>query len=163
MPELVITNVDIYKDIAKEAYEAMRDAMDRSISPIPGGSGSIHKFDPNRVSFKSAMIAVVFTGMWLEAITHLLIVEKHGKAKFKQLDFSSYEHRLRNLGIEDDALLIRVKKFREARRELVHEKAFLDKGIRVAQKEAELAFNLLSELDEMLLDIKDRKSAPGDE
>lgn len=132
MTELVITNVDIYKDIVMEEYERMRDAMDRDTTPTADGSRMIKRFDPNRTSFKSAMITVVFTGMWLEAITHLLIVQRFGKAKFREYDRKPYENRLEVLGIQDSNLISRVRAFREARKELVHEKAFVDKGTRVA-------------------------------
>lgn len=151
MSEPVITNVSIYKDIAKEAYETMLDAMDRDTTTTSDGSRLIKRFDSSRTSFKSAMIAVVFAGVWLDAITHLLIVQRYGKAKFKEYDRKPYESRLEILGIQNSNLLLRVKAFRDARRELVHEKAFLDKGTRVAQKEAAFAYELLRDLDEKLL------------
>ena len=69
MAKLVVTNVSTYRAIATEAFEAMRGLVESGRWPKEDGSpGWILKFDPDQKSFKQAMIAIVFTGMWLEAL-----------------------------------------------------------------------------------------------
>ena len=145
MNHFVLTNAAVYKTIADEAYEKMGQSMEAGRRPKPDGSaGWIVTYDPNQTSFKQAMISLVFTGMWLEAMTHLLIVKAHGMEKAKEYDFKSYEEKLTLLGCTDQELLNSVSRFRKARRSLVHEKAHFDDGeIRWVQKEAENAHELL--------------------
>ncbi len=101
-------------------------------------------FDPKQTSFKQAMISIVFTGMWIEALMHLLIVEQHGEATFKKYDFKPYEEKLILLGCADDELLQSASHFQKVRKSLVHEKAYFDEGeILLAQMEAKNAHSLL--------------------
>ena len=101
-------------------------------------------FDPEQTSFKQAMIATVFTCIWLEATLQLLIVDKFGRNCFREVDKDPYETKLQLLGCEDEELLKKAVRLRRARRELVHEKAhseFNDRGeftgaLRTAQEEA---------------------------
>ena len=148
----VFTNAAIYKAIADEAYQKMVQSVEAGRRPKPDGSaGWIVTYDPTQTSFKQAMISLVFAGMWLEAMTHLLIVKVHGKDKFEEYDFKSYEEKLMLLGCTDQELLNSVSEFRKARRLLVHEKAHFDDGeIRWAQKEAENAHELLVVIYERL-------------
>ena len=145
MDSIVITNIEIYKAIADEAYQKMVQLMEAGRPPKPDGSaGRTIIYDPNQNSFKQSMISIVFTGMWLESLIHLLIVKKHGKEKFKEYDFKSYEEKLQLLGCTDQKLLDRVLRFRKTRKSLVHEKAHLDDGeIKLAQDEAENAHQIL--------------------
>ena len=138
------TNVNIYRAIADEAHEEMVQSVDARREPKSDGSeGDVITYDPAHSSFKQAMISIVFTGMWLEALMHILIVSKFDEAKFKEYDFKSYEDKLRLLGVEDEDLLNDVEDFRRTRKDLVHEKAFLDDGeIKKAQAEAELAHRI---------------------
>lgn len=140
----MFTNASIYKAIADDAYQKMVQSVEAGRRPKPDGStGWIVAYDPNQTSFKQAMISLVFTGMWLEAMTHLLIVKAHGKDKFKKYDSKVYEEKLSLLGCTDQELLDSVSRFRKARKSLVHEKAYFDDGeIRWAQKEAENAHKL---------------------
>jgi len=141
----MITNIEIYKTIADEAYQKMVQLMEAGRPPKPDGSaGRTIIYDPNQNSFKQSMISIVFTGMWLESLIHLLIVKKHGKEKFKEYDFKSYEEKLQLLGCMEQNLLDRVLRFRKTRKSLVHEKAHLDDGeIKLAQDEAENAHQIL--------------------
>jgi hypothetical protein len=141
----MITNIEIYKTIADEAYQKMVQLMEAGRPPKPDGSaGRTIIYDPNQNSFKQSMISIVFTGMWLESLIHLLIVKIHGKEKFKEYDFKSYEEKLQLLGCTDQKLLDRVLRFRKTRKSLVHEKAHLDDGeIKLAQDEAENAHQIL--------------------
>ena len=85
--------------------------------------------------------------MWLEASLHLLIVRKFGEQKFKDYDFKSYRDKLVLLNISDQSLLDEVDKFKLTRKELVHEKAYFDKGVvKMAQSEAELAYSIVQRL-----------------
>jgi len=90
MDRLVITNIAIYKAIADEAHQEIVQLMESGRRPKPDGSaGWIKTYDPNQTSFKQSMVSIVFTGMWLEALMHLLIVKKYGKRKFEEYDFKS--------------------------------------------------------------------------
>jgi hypothetical protein len=144
------TNVGIYRTIADEAYQKMVQSIEAGRRPKPDGSaGWIITFDPDHTSFKQAMISLVFTGIWLEAILHLLIVRSYGKNKYKEYDFRSYEEKLMLLGCTDEGLMNSVSRFRNSRKSLVHEKAHFDDGeIRWAEKEAENAHGLLTMISE---------------
>jgi len=141
----VITNISVYKAIAEEAHQKMRELIDAGRRPKPDGSqGWVITYDPTQASFKQAMISIVFTGMWLEAMMHLLIVQEYGEQKFKDYDFKSYEEKLQLLGYCDQQITDRAKRFRKTRKELVHEKAHFDNGeIKRAQDEADNANELL--------------------
>ena len=145
MDRLVITNIAIYKAIADEAHQAMVQLMEAGRRPKPDGSGGwIKTYDPNQTSFKQSMVSIVFTGMWLEALMHLLIVKKYGKDRFKEYDRKTYEEKLQLLDYMDEKLLHRVSRFRDSRKSLVHEKAHFDEGeIKKAQDEAENAHEML--------------------
>jgi hypothetical protein len=141
----MLPNASIFKAIADEAYQTMVQSLEAVYRPRPDGSpGAIVTYDPKHTSFKQAMISIVFTGMWLEAVMHLLIVKNHGAEKFKKYDRKSYEEKLSLLGCTDQKLLDSVSRFREVRKMMVHEKAHLDDGkIRLAQGEAHIAHELL--------------------
>jgi hypothetical protein len=145
---LVVTNLATYKAIAEEAYTQMVKANESSRTPRSDGAGWIIRYDPEQASFKSAMIVVVFTGMWLEALMHMLIMREHGEAKYHEYDRKSYEQKLQVLGVMDKTLLSKVERFRLTRKELVHEKAYFDQAaIKTAQKEAQIAHEVMSEID----------------
>lgn len=46
-----------------------------------------------------------FTGIWLEAVFHQLIVTKHGRKNLKGYGFKSYRDKLNLLGVFDAVLL----------------------------------------------------------
>jgi hypothetical protein len=151
MSSLVITNISVYKAIAEEAHHKMRELIDAGRRPKPDGSaGWVITYDPSQNSFKQSMIVIVFTGIWLEAMLHLLILQKHGEKKFKEYDRKkTYEEKLQLLGCLDQQVINRVARFRKTRKALVHEKAHFNNGeIRRAQDEAENAFEILIALDE---------------
>lgn len=145
MNHLIVTNVAIYKAVADEAYGEMVGLLETGRRPKPDGSaGWILTYDPTHASFKKAMISLVFTGMWLEALMHLLIVRKFGEVKFNEYDFKAYEEKLKLLGITNKELLESVSRFRAVRKALVHEKAHFDDGeIKTAQSEADNAHQML--------------------
>ena len=144
MDQLIVSNINVYESIAEEAYAEMEKATKAFRTEKPDGGGWILRHDPNRASFKAAMVTIVFVGMWLEAFLHLEIVRRAGLAQYKKVDFSSYEEKLKLVGVDDQALLSKVAKFRKSRKELVHEKAYFDSNsIKVAQSEAELAHEVM--------------------
>lgn len=152
MAKPIFTNVSTYRAIAIEAFETMRDLMESGRRSKENESpGWILQFDPNHKSFKQAMIAIVFTGIWLEALLHLLIVRDHGEERFRKFDYKPYEEKLRLIGINDNSILEAAARFRIARKELVHEKAHFDTaGTKMAQDEARNAYQLLLAIDAAL-------------
>jgi len=141
MKNLIITNLEIYKSIAEDSYAEMVALVQAGRTPKPDGSeGWILHYDPMQNSFKKAMVSIVFTGMWFEALMHILIVKKFGEEKFKEFDFKSYEEKITLLGVTDSAFLSSLVRFRKTRKELVHEKShFHNSEIKAAQEEAENA------------------------
>ena len=69
--------------------------MDAGRRPKEDGSGWIITYDPDQTSFKQAMISIVFTAMWFEALMHLLIVQKYGIELFKKYDRKNYADKLK--------------------------------------------------------------------
>ena len=153
MTRPVFTNISVYKAIALDAHQKMHEHLNAGRRPKDDGSpGWIIRFDPEQSSFKPAMIAIVFTGMWLEALLHLLIVRDHGIEKFREYDFKSYEDKIRLLGSSDQRILDSAERFRKCRKELVHEKAnFDDREIKTAQDEADNAYELLVAIDALFM------------
>lgn len=120
----IITNIDIYWSIAEEAHAAMRADLAESMTPKPNGElGYIVRWDPDRRSFKNAMITVAFAGMYLDALLYISLQSRLGRADALKVDRLPHEERLERLGVTDAAMLDRVRTFREARKDLVHEKA----------------------------------------
>ncbi len=143
MPEM-LSNVTVYLAIADTALaEAQRlDAEGRR--PKPNGEpGFIITFDPDQQSFKQSLIALVFAGVYLEALMYLVGIQRLGKREYLKIDRKKYEEKLLALGICDQELLSAGKRFREARNDLVHEKAVAIQEINAselkkAQHEAEV-------------------------
>ena len=149
---MIYSNISVYKSIAEDSFLQMKEHIESNRSPKPDGSkGWVIKYDPDNHSFKHAMISLVFTGMWLEALLHQKIIEAFDENKFKDYDFKPYEEKLKLLGITDSSIIDRAEKFRKSRKELVHEKAHFDNGeIKTAQSEAENARQLLLSISDAL-------------
>ena len=149
MPTHLDTNMSVYRAITLDAHQKMHEQISAGRRPKGDGSpGWIINFDPDQGSFKQAMIAIVFAGMWLEALLHLLIVRDHGAEKFREYDFKSYADKIRLLGCLDKKLLDAAERFQKSRKELVHEKAHFDGGKgKAAQDEADNAHELLVTID----------------
>ena len=153
----ILTNVGIYQSIADAAYHNMSGGMGKNVRP-EDSSGAIKTFDPEQTSFKQAMISTVFTCIWLEAILHLLIVDKFGKKWFKKVDYETYEMKLELLSCRDTVLLENVERLRKVRKEIVHEKSkfeFDDEGkftgeSRTGQDEAENARAVMTGVEKWL-------------
>jgi len=138
-----MTNLRTFLAIAKESLATSEELSARQRRPSPGG-GEIISFDPDQRSFKHSLIAIVFAGVYLEALLYLHGCRLLGKVAYKKIDWNTYEEKLRAYGITDQSLLDAAKEFRIARRELVHEKAHDDtKEIRTGQDEARKAIALI--------------------
>jgi hypothetical protein len=138
------SNILVYEQIVKENYAEMLSDIENGRTPKEDGSGYIIKYDPTQASFKKSMIVVTFAGMWLEAIFHQIMVKNHSKNQFSKHDKDSYKEKLALMGITDTTILDSAEKFQKTRNELIHEKAFMDKGeIKQAQKEAEVGHKII--------------------
>lgn len=146
------SNLQIYFGIVQDSIQTIDECQARDVRPKPGGSkGNIIQYDPKRASFKSAFIAIVFCGVFLEALFHVLIGHRVGLAAAKKLDNTIYETKATTLGIGDKGLLSDLTRFRKLRKEIVHEKAHFDEGgLWVAQKEARFAFSLIQNVQRNL-------------
>ena len=142
------TNLQVYKEIVYEAFFKMLALDEEAITPKSdggdGGDGNIIKYDPDHQSFKQAMIVVVFSGMWLEAFFHQEIVNQQSKNQFNIHNKKSYKEKLELIGINDTSTLNKAVAFQKTRNELIHEKAFLDRGDpKLAQVEAKRAHGII--------------------
>lgn len=123
----VFSNVRIFYAIAKESFHEMEVNEKEGKRPKPNGEpGYIITFDPNQKGFKNALVTIVFCGVCMEALLHLLIWKRLGHNECKKYDRALYEEKLRLLGCNDQALIDGCEHFRNCRREIVHEKACLD-------------------------------------
>ena len=152
----ITSNIDVYWSIADEAHRAIHTDLEASRSPRPDGEpGYVIRWDPDRRSFKNAMIAIVFAGMFLDALLYIALQRRFGRAEALKVDRLPHEERLKILGITDSVVLGRVQEFREARKDLVHEKAveIADIGgqvMRTAQNSADSAMEVIREIRGLL-------------
>lgn len=153
MREPVVNNLRIFSDIAEDAFRQMEEHQDKGRRPRPDGKGWIITLDPAQTSFKSALVYIAFSGVWLEAILHLLIVKHLGDAAYRKVDRCTYEDKLKALGVNDDDLFNSLKEFRSLRRELLHEKAYFNQNIiRTAQDEAKKVQSMIHQVKRCLSD-----------
>jgi len=153
MTQIITSNVDVYAAIAEEAFVDMEKRLAEGRKPRADGKGYIVKFDPSQKSFKSALVYITFSALWLEAILHLRIADQHGKSRSKEADRKSYEEKLEILGVSDGELSCSLEAFRTLRREIIHEKAFFDQNKhRVAQDEARKVRQLMQIVQEKLVE-----------
>ncbi|MBU1233297.1 MAG: hypothetical protein KKD01_01255 [Proteobacteria bacterium] len=147
----MITNVHVYGAIAEESFKKMKELSSADTTTNENGQ-VVKKIDWEQKCFKQAMISIVFTGIWLEALLHIKIVKEFDETTFKKNDFKPYRTKLELLGVDDDELFDMVDNFQRCRKELVHEKAYLDNGeIRIAQAEAESANKIIKSVAKYLL------------
>ena len=129
--------------------------------PKPNGEpGSIITFDPKQRSFRHSLVAIAFAGMYLEALLYIKGIKRLGEPAYNKIDRKSYEEKLIALGITDSKLLAACKRFRTARNELVHEKAFQESEPWAAQIEARKAIDLIGQITRLLKE-KPNIVAPG--
>lgn len=139
----VLTNINVYLEIAEDALAASNHLFENSTTPNEiAAEGHVMTRDPERKSFKQSLVAIAFSGMYLEALLGLVGTARLGKSLYSKIDRqTTYEEKLSLLGIYDQELLSDCKRFREARNDLMHEKhidlEMLKAGeFRVAQNEA---------------------------
>ena len=151
---LLGSNLKVFFDIAIKAQASSARLDKKYIKPIPGQQGRfVNNYDPRRGSFKNALIAIVFSGVFIEALLSVVALEEPERLTKKRLTFQkfdrlTYENKLKILGVFDENLLEDCKNLREGRNEIVHEKpSVFVKGklvtpvekFRVAQTEAKRA------------------------
>ena len=140
-----VSNVSVYLAIADEAFAEAQRLDDAARSPKPDGSpGSIIAYDPSRGSFKQSLIALTFSGIYLEALLYLKGTQRMGARWLREMDNESYENKLAELDITEPSFLASAKRLRNARRDVVHEKAvpvaeLRPSELRWAQEEAAAA------------------------
>lgn len=122
----IFTNLSTYLAISEEALAESTRQLEAHRTPRPNGQpGYILASDPERRSFKQSLIAIAFAGIYLEALLSLIGRARWGKAFYdEKIDRRfTYEEKLRLLGIVDQNDLDSCIRFREARNDLIHEKA----------------------------------------
>ncbi len=146
----MLSNANVYLAIAEEALAESKKLDEASQRPRPDGEpGIVKTLDPERASFKQSLIAIVFAGIYLEALLYIVGMDKLGKDEYRKIDYECYEKKLRALGVKDTETLKTCKRFREARNDLVHEKAIaLHTGVnratfRTAQREAKIGVSFV--------------------
>lgn len=134
----------------------MQADLSKRRKPKPNGElGFTNVWDPEQRSFKSAMITIVFAGMYLDAILYIALQSHFGRDGALKIERLPHEERLSRLGVTDPSILDRVRDFRQTRKDLVHEKAIelgaLESGqINNAQDAADRAMALMREIRELL-------------
>lgn len=161
LPQYVYTSIRYFFSIAQEAIAFVRADQKARFTPRPDGQpGGGIKWDPEQKGFKTSFIAIMFSGTFIEAALHQLIASRNGIEETKRTDKWTYEKKLRLLGCDDASLFAHCKEYSAARREIVHEKAYLEDGnLRIAQKEADRAFELVEKIIE-LFDLRIKLSLP---
>lgn len=153
MTKTVLSNIDVYASIAEEAFVDMEQRLAEGRKPRSDGEGWVLSFDPTQKSFKSALVYITFSALWLEAFLHLRIASQLGKSRSKDVDRKSYEEKLEILGVSDGELSCSLAEFRDLRREIIHEKAFFDQNnFRVAQDEARKVRQLMNRIRDKLVE-----------
>ncbi len=154
MTQIIMSNVDVYAAIADEAFVDMEKQLIEGREPRSDGKGWILSFDPSQKGFKSALVCITFSALWLEATLHLHIADQYGKSQSKEADRKSYEEKLKILGIRDEELSCALAAFRDLRRTIIHEKAFFDQNeFRFAQDEARKVRQLMQRVQEKLAEM----------
>ena len=149
----MITNVGVYLAIAEEALAESERLEKEARRPKPDGEpGFIVTYDPEQKSFKNSLVAIVFAGMFLDALFYLVGVERFGKTQYnKKHDNKSWEEKLELFGLSDKSLSEEAEHCRKRRRELVHEKAVRTSDltadtIYMAQEEAKRALSFVRQV-----------------
>jgi len=152
----VISNIDTYFAVAHEALKKSKRYDAQYRKPKPDGSpGHIITFDRGRKSFKNSLIAIVFAGVYLDALLFIVGTQRLGRRQYKLIKKAKYEERLKRLGCTDKQLLADCERFRRARNEVAHEQAAEPaaatlKELRFAQHEADHALKFIKQASKCL-------------
>lgn len=139
------SNIKTYLAIAQEAADRAALLRDQSKSPKPDGSGFVISMEVTHEAFKQSLIAMAFSGIYFEALLYIVGTMKLGVDEYQKIEKrKTYEQKLGLIGVKDKDLLARCKRFREARNDLIHEKAIEAHGakssdFRIAHTEAQEA------------------------
>ncbi|MGN6227374.1 MAG: hypothetical protein ACTHNM_08065 [Dyella sp.] len=118
-----LSNVDIYYEMAEEAYKVMSEALqtryvmsvDRKTMTVDGAKVEL--------ASKQAFIVIAFCAIHFEALVYIIALQKLGPEGALRVDRKLYEDRIVALGCPHDSLLKQAKHLREVRKKMVHEKA----------------------------------------
>jgi hypothetical protein len=155
----VLSNLDVYFSIAKDALAKSKKLEGSQRTPKPDGTRFVITHDPDRRSFKHSLIAIVFAGIFLDALLHIEGKRRLGRSKYRKLKYEKmpYAKRLKTIGIDDEKLLMDCERFRQSRNDLVHEKAIeiwpstkTRQQLRTAQEEAQHAMSFIQSLVDLL-------------
>ena len=155
-PENVgVSHAAIFRQLAEESLAAAEAEHSLRIDELEGErSGVVIRFDPEWRSFKHAIVAIVFAGMYIESRLWVVGCHRLGADQYRRVDRQPLEERIKALGITDERLVMDCRRYREARKGLVHEKPLpveLDRSpLRIAQDEASFAVTLMSRVDSEL-------------
>ena len=141
---------EFFRSLLKRSEQALREH--RRDKP-DGQPGSITTFDPNRVSFKESLIALVFSGLYLEALLHIVGCQLLGHEEYERIDRTTYEVKLKRLGIMDEQVIKGAERYRTSRNDIVHEKAYDSRyaeKLQIAQDEARHAIALIHKVRELI-------------
>ncbi|WP_315125353.1 hypothetical protein [Comamonas antarctica] len=154
----MLTNTKTYLAIAREAHGEMLRVLEGHRSSQPDGcSGFVYRHDPDQRSFKQALICITFTGIYFEALTFACAIKVSNTLACK-VDRALYEEKLHLFGVHDDQLSKRLKAFRLARKDVVHEKspspaALTIPDMRNAQATASECVKLIDAIHAALADV----------
>ncbi len=121
------TNLQTFLEIAKDSQAKSKELLEAARKPMPGQEGRyVTTLDPDQKSFKYALIAIAFSGVYLDALLYiegLRRFENCSEKFLKDFDRMTYEKKLEMMSITDQELLAACKRFRDSRNDLIHEKA----------------------------------------
>jgi hypothetical protein len=121
-PDPILSNLLVYRTIAVDALAASEASYTEHTRQTEDG-GLVTTLDPQQMSFRHSLIAIVFAGMYMEAALWVFGCGKLGIPQYKSIDRRPLEARATALGVGDQRLRDALQAYREARAELVHEKA----------------------------------------
>lgn len=124
---VLISHLHVYRAIAEEAAAKSLKSLDEHRTPKPNGEPGFILHEVNGVSFKEALIAIAFSGIYLEAL--MAIVQRQAKASGKRFVSKGakegrYGGKLQAIGIKDPDLIAEANHFNDARDDLIHEKSY---------------------------------------
>jgi hypothetical protein len=118
--------------------------------------------DQTQASFRQSLIAIVFAGVYFDALLYIAIRDRFGKGAFERLEKQRGEKgdrrpryiiQLEKLEITDSETLADCGRFNTARNDIVHEKAveiMEAKKVVIAQTEAEHAISFVHRIGNLL-------------
>jgi hypothetical protein len=161
----VISNLNTYLAIATDALTKAQELEAAQTRPMPDGhAGKIMMWDPSRASFKHSLIAIVFAGVYLDALLYIADRKQPGqksgakaaKLRRKERGSNRYLVGLAKIGITDPEIVAACQRLNEVRDGIVHERALeigpdsVGEKLHVAQREAEHALATVNRVSQAL-------------